>query len=117
MKPARTIQLVGELLDLPLVDCEGEYCGVVDDLEFTGGPGKRLKLEALLVGPGAYAGRLPNWAMWLVRRIAGDRITRVPVSQIAAIRSVVKLKSAASKLGLDKADQRAAKWLPHGEAL
>ena len=75
MTPDSPLQLVSELLDLPLFDVEGKYCGIVDDIEMSGGPGKELKLKALLVGPGAYEGRMPRWAMWLVRRAAGDRLT------------------------------------------
>jgi sporulation protein YlmC with PRC-barrel domain len=44
MTPDSPIKLVSELLDLPLYDTEGVYCGVVDDVEFSGGPGKELKL-------------------------------------------------------------------------
>jgi sporulation protein YlmC with PRC-barrel domain len=87
MTPDSMIKLVSELLDLPLIDSEGKYCGVVDDIEFTGGPGKDAKLKALLVGPGAYAGRLPSWALWLVEKLAGDRITRVPMDNAPAATS------------------------------
>ena len=66
MKPDDPIKLVAELLDLPLLDKDERYCGIVDDVEFSGAPGKRLALEALLVGPGAYQGRLPSWMYWLV---------------------------------------------------
>ena len=63
MKPDGALKLVSELLDLPLIDSDGRYCGIVDDVELSGSAGKELKLKALLVGPGAYAGRLPRWAM------------------------------------------------------
>jgi sporulation protein YlmC with PRC-barrel domain len=53
MTPDSSIKLVSELLDLPLYDNEGKYCGIVDDVELSGGPGKDLKLKAVLVGPGA----------------------------------------------------------------
>ena len=46
MTPDSLIKLVSELLDLPLYDNEGKYCGVVDDVELSGGPGKELKLKA-----------------------------------------------------------------------
>ena len=59
MKPDGPIKLVSQLLDLPLCDREGYYCGVVDDVELSGGAGQGAKLEALLVGPGAYRGRMP----------------------------------------------------------
>lgn len=117
MTPDSLIKLVSELLDLPLFDVEGKYCGIVDDVEFTGGPGKDLKLKALLVGPGAYKGRLPGWAMWLVRRIAGDRITRVPMDKVNSIGTAVRLECSGWQLGLHKSERRAAEWVPHGGAL
>jgi sporulation protein YlmC with PRC-barrel domain len=117
MKPDSLIKLVSELLDLPLYDVEGKYCGVVDDIELTGGPGKDLKLKALLVGPGAYKGRLPAWAMWLVRKIAGDRITRVPMDKVHSIGAAVHLECSGWQLGLHKSERRAAEWIPHEGAL
>ena len=53
MTPDGPLKLVSDLLDLPLIDSEGCYCGIVDDVEFSGAPGKALNVEALLVGPGA----------------------------------------------------------------
>lgn len=117
MKPDGAIKLVSELLDLPLVDRDGKYCGIVDDVELSGGPGKELKLKALLVGPGAYAGRLPRWAMGLVRITAGDRVTRVPLNKVRTIGAVVKLDFAASELGLTKSENAAARWIPRKGAL
>jgi sporulation protein YlmC with PRC-barrel domain len=117
MKPDGTIKLVAELLDLPLLDTEGKYCGIVDDVELSGGPGKELRLEALLVGPGAYRGRLPRWAMWLVAVVAGDRICRVPIDKVRTIDSVVHLDCAGRDLGLDKSEQAAGKWIPRKGAL
>ena len=117
MKPDAPIKLVSELLDLPLYDVEGKYCGIVDDIELSGGPGKDLKLKALLVGPGAYKGRLPNWAMWLTRKLAGERITRVPMDNVHNIASAVHLECSGCQLGLHKSERRAANWIPHGGAL
>jgi sporulation protein YlmC with PRC-barrel domain len=71
LRPDSAIKLVSELLDLPLLDTEGKYCGIVDDVELRGQPGRDLELKALLVGPGAYQGRLPAWVMGLVKTIAG----------------------------------------------
>jgi sporulation protein YlmC with PRC-barrel domain len=112
MTPDSRIKLVSELLDLPLYDREGQYCGVVDDVELSGGPGKQLKLKALLVGPGAYAGRLPRWWMWLVKNTAGDRLTRVPMEQVRTIDSAVHLEHPGRDLGLHKSETAAGKWLP-----
>ena len=45
----------------------------------TAAPARTPELKALLVGPGAYRGRMPGWLFWLVGKIAGDRIARVPL--------------------------------------
>lgn len=117
MTPDSPIKLVSELLDLPLIDSEGNYCGVVDDVEFSGGAGGDLRLKALLVGPGAYSARLPRWAMWLVKTLAGDRITRVPVDRVRTITHAVQLKCAAGEVGLDRSEDAARRWIPEWGAL
>lgn len=117
MTPKSPIKLVSELLDLPLFDSDGKYCGIVDDVELTGRPGQDLELKALLVGPGAYAGRLPGWMMWIVKRLAGDRITRVPLGRVRTITSAVHLDCPGRDLGLHKSEAAAGKWIPHGGAL
>lgn len=117
MTPDSPIKLASELLDLPLYDVEQKYCGVVDDVEFSGAAGKELKLKALLVGPGAYAGRLPRWAMWLVGKIAGTRMTRVPMDKVRSINTAVHLECRGRDLGLHKSETAAGKWIPHWGAL
>ena len=117
MKPTGRIKLVSQLLDLPLIDRNGEYCGIVDDIDLKGAAGKDVVLAALLVGPGAYAGRMPKWAMALVRKVAGDRITRVPIDQVESIKSFVQLKATANELGLHRAENRARRWIPRHGAL
>jgi sporulation protein YlmC with PRC-barrel domain len=117
MNPDSPIKLVSELLDLPLFDQEENYCGVVDDVELEGAPGKPLKLKALLVGPGAYKGRLPRWAMWLVTKVAGDGVTRVPMDRVRTIASAVHMECPGRDLGLHKSEAVAGRWLPRGGAL
>jgi sporulation protein YlmC with PRC-barrel domain len=117
MKPDGLIKLVSELIDLPLIDSEGRYCGVVDDVEFEGDAGKALRPTVLLVGPGAYSGRMPGWAMALVRLVAGSRITRVPFSKIRTIGSAVELAVSGEAVGLNKTEDRAERWIPHKGAL
>ncbi|MFL6737117.1 MAG: hypothetical protein ACJ8F4_08700 [Sphingomonas sp.] len=111
------VKLVSQLVDLPIIDSEERWCGVVDDLELAGTAGKEMRVKALLVGPGAYEGRIPGWAFWLVRRIAGNRMIRVPADQIVEIGSVVKLKSTAEKLKLHRTETKAAAWIPRKGAL
>ena len=117
MTPDSAIKLVSELLDLPLYDSEGVYCGIVDDVEFDGGAGKKLKLKALLVGPGAYRGRLPSWAMAVVGLVAGRRLTRVPLGEVRTIDSAVHLKCPGAALGLHRSEEAAGRWIPHKGAL
>ena len=116
MTPDGPIKLVSELLDLPIIDAQGAYCGIVDDVEFSGGV-KELKLKALLVGPGAYHGRMPAWLFWLVRVIAGDRITRVPMEKVRTIGSAVRLECPARDLGLQKSEAAASRFMPRWGAL
>jgi sporulation protein YlmC with PRC-barrel domain len=117
MTPDSPIKVVSELLDLPLYDSEEKYCGIVDDVELSGGPGKDLKLKALLVGPGAYSGRLPGWAMALVKLVAGDRLTRIPMDKVRTIGSAVHLECPGRDLGLHKSETAAGKWVPQRGAL
>ena len=117
MTPSGPLKVVSQLLDLPLIDCNGNYCGIVDDVAFTGGAGKDARLDALVVGPGAYRGRMPRWAMWFVRKIAGDRITRVPVTKVKSIDSAVQLTAAAEKLGLHAVEDRVREHIPHVGAM
>ena len=117
MTPKAPIKLVSELLDLPLLDAEGKYCGIVDDVELQGGAGKDLELKALLVGPGAYRGRMPAWLMPLVKASAGERIVKVPVDNVRTIAAVVQLDCSAAKLGLDRTEAAASKWISRRGAL
>jgi sporulation protein YlmC with PRC-barrel domain len=117
MKPTDQLKLVSQLLDLPIVDRDERACGIVDDIELEGGAGKETRIKALLVGPGAYRGRMPRWMFALVGAIAGKRIVRVPVGEIIEIGCTVKLKCTAQKLGLRKAENKAAAWIPRKGAL
>ena len=117
MTPGRPIKLVTQLLDLPLLDSQECFCGAVDDVEFEGSTARGYKLKALLVGPGAYAGRLPRWAMPFVRIIAWNRTVRVPWKEVETIGPAVQLKRPAAALGLGKSEARAEKLIPKKGAL
>ena len=116
MKPQDKIQLVSGLLDLPILDKDYRYCGIVDDLEFEEADGA-LRVKALLVGPGAYRGRLPGWAFRLVGWIAGKRIARVPWDAIAEIGSAVVLDVSAETCGLHRTEDRVRRLIAHRGAL
>jgi hypothetical protein len=117
MRPGDPIKLVSELLDLPIQDSEHRWCGVVDDVELSGSAGKEMRIAALLVGPGAYSGRLPGWAFWLATRIAGDRVTRVPIERVEQIRTAVRLKCRAEEVRLHVVEDRVRGWIPQGGAM
>lgn len=117
MKPTDSLKLVSQLLDLPIVDRDERSCGIVDDIELSGGPGKEARIAGLLVGPGAYEGRMPAWLFSVVKAIAGKRMARIPLSEIIEIGSVVKLARRAEELGLHLSEDRARKWIPRWGAL
>lgn len=111
------IKLVSQLLDIPIIDVDERSCGIVDDVELSGAPGKETVIKALLVGPGAYRGRMPHWLFWIVKKLAGDRMVRVPVAEIVDVGSVVKLRCRAEKLGLHECEDKASAWIPRRGAL
>ena len=112
MKASGRLKLVSGLRDLQIVDSDDCNCGIVDDIELEGKPGGVLRVKALLVGPGAYAKRVPDWWMPIIRLFAGKTIVRVPWKEVASVTSVVKLASPAAKLGLARGEGRAEKLLP-----
>jgi sporulation protein YlmC with PRC-barrel domain len=112
-----SVKLVSQLLDLPIIDKDERWCGIVDDVELDGAAGKEMKVKALLVGPGAYSGRMPTLLFAIARAIGGDRMVRVPASEIIEIGSVVKLGCKAEELGLHKAEDQARAWIPRWGAL
>lgn len=111
------LKLVSQLLDLPIIDRDERWCGIVDDIELEGAPGKDMRIKALLVGPGAYSGRMPAWAFWVVRKIAGDRMARVPAEEIIEIGAVVKLRCTANQVRLHVVENKVRGWIPRWGAL
>jgi sporulation protein YlmC with PRC-barrel domain len=111
------VKLVSQVLDLPIIDSDERWCGIVDDIEFRGAPGKGTHVSALLVGPGAYSGRMPRWLYAAVEAIAGNRLVRVPADQVIEIGSVVKLKSRAEKLKLHRTEDKVRACIPRWGAV
>lgn len=117
MRATDPIKLVSQVLDLPITDRNGEWCGVVDDVELSGTAGKEMRIKALLVGPGAYKGRMPGWLFAIISAVLGDRMMRVPVETIDTIGSAVQLKASSAELGLNRADDKVRPWIPRWGAL
>jgi sporulation protein YlmC with PRC-barrel domain len=117
MSAFQRVKIVSQLLDLPIIDKDERSCGIVDDVELSGRAGKEMRVEALLVGPGAYEGRMPKWMYWLVRKTFGDRMARVPAGEVVEIGAVVKLKSRAEDLKLHVVEDEVRAWIPQVGAL
>ena len=105
------LDMVRQVVDHEVVDVDNFPCGMVDDLEIEGAPGKQLKVTAILVGVGAWSNRLPGLFRFFARKLFGTQRTRVPWEQVLQITETVKLKSRASEVGLGKADRKAEKWI------
>ena len=115
-RPDGHLKLVSEVRDLQIVDRDGRKCGIADDVELDGKPGGPLKIKAILVGPGAWTGRLPDWVLAAVGRIAGRRVVRVPWSKVHSIDAMIHLSATASELGLSVDERKAERWVPKGGA-
>ena len=102
---ARHLDLCRQVLDHTLVDPDDMHCGTVDDIELAGGEGQALRVEALLVGPGAWAPRLPALFAQIARACCGTQVTRVPWSEVAEVGEHIRLKSRGSVLGLGITDR------------
>jgi hypothetical protein len=113
MKASGRMHLLGDVRDLQLVDCNEENCGIADELELEGSAGGKLRVKAILVGPGAWRSRLPRWAAWLASLVAGDNMVRVPWGEVESIASVVRLRRSAAELGLGGADRRLEAKMPN----
>ncbi len=103
--------LAGEVLDHTVFDSNERPCGKVDDIEIEGSVGHPLRVNSILIGPGAWSARLPKFAASIVTKISGARVTVVPWEQVEQITPKVKLRIPAEALDLDRADRRAAQWL------
>jgi sporulation protein YlmC with PRC-barrel domain len=109
MTTSAGFDLLRDLVDHELQDCNGISCGMVDDVELEGAHPPRV--AALLVGPGAWQRRLPALARLCVRALAGTLRVRVPFAEVASISEVIRLRSTATQLGLGVVDRRVGRWL------
>ena len=113
------VDLVRSVLDHEIVDADGVPCGMVDDVELSGGPGTTLKVAALLTGPGVWTERLPRVVRRLARAVVGRQQSRIAWSEVASAGDRIQLKSTAEELGLNGGDRKLARWvarIPRSEA-
>ena len=111
MSAPKTFDLMRDLLDHELVDCDGTSCGMVDDVELSSAEtdGAAPEVVALWSGPGAWTPRLPAFARIAVRAVAGARRRRIDFGEVAEISEVIRLKSSAVSLRLGVADRKAGR--------
>lgn len=109
MSMGASFDVMRDLVDHELQDCDGIACGMVDDVELESGHSPHV--VALLVGPGVWQWRLPALARLCVRALAGTKRVRVPFGEVAEISEAIRLRSSATHLGLGTADRRVGRWL------
>jgi sporulation protein YlmC with PRC-barrel domain len=106
----QSLDLMREVLDHEIVDVDGVSCGMVDDIELAGAAEGPV-VKALLVGPGAWARRMPALLELTAAKIFGRKIVRVPWDEVEQVTETIKLKSRASALGLGRVDREVGRWL------
>ena len=106
MSTSGELDLAYGVLDHQLVDSEGRRCGKVDEIELEGKAGAELRVTALLVGPGAWRGRLPGPFARLAGRLFARKLIRVPWDVVESVEAAVHLRRTASELGLSRGDDR-----------
>ena len=111
MRAHAPLKALSEVRDLQIVDVDGRNCGICDDIEFEGGPGERLRVRALLVGPGAYTRRLPGWASKFTTFVAGRSVVRVPWEVVERVTGRIFLSVTAESVGLRRTEDRLVKLL------
>ena len=110
MAEPRRLDLMREVLDHEMVDADGMPCGIVDDLEFTA-TGRGPAVSALLVGPGAWAPRLPAVVEVLVKALFGQARVRVPWDKVGDIGVTIRLQCTAEELELGTLDRKVGRWI------
>jgi len=105
------VDVYRQVLDHALLDADDWLCGIVDDVEVEGDVGGALRITALLVGPGAWASRLPALFARLVPHLFGTRCVRVPWSEVSVLGEQIKLRSRAASLGLATTDRKLGLWI------
>jgi sporulation protein YlmC with PRC-barrel domain len=112
MSPSATqVNLGLRLLDDQLFDSDEHRCGRVDDIQLKGAPGKRTEVSALLVGPGAWTGRLRRPFDYAVDALGPDYMHCIPWSEVARVGTSVGLSKPARELGLESAEGDNVQWV------
>jgi hypothetical protein len=63
-------------------------------------------VTAILVGPGAYGRRLPTPIRWLIHKLVGQGMVRVPWNAVEHVTSRITLNRTAEELDLNRVERR-----------
>jgi sporulation protein YlmC with PRC-barrel domain len=99
------------LLDDQLFDADDHRCGRVDDIQLEGQPGSRTEVSALLVGAGAWSGRLRMPFAYVIDGLGPDYVRCIPWSEVTRLGTAVQLAHSATELGLWSNDGRNVQWV------
>jgi sporulation protein YlmC with PRC-barrel domain len=99
------------LLDDQLFDSDEHRCGRVDDIQLKGAPGKRTDVSALLVGPGAWNGRLRRPFDYAVDALGPNYMHCVPWDEVTSVGTSVALARPAKELGLESSGGHNVVWV------
>jgi sporulation protein YlmC with PRC-barrel domain len=91
------------ILDHQLVDCDGQNCGKVDDLEISNLNGDSPEVTAILVGGNAWRSR--GLLGRLLAQLSGNAV-HVSWHEVESVSTVVTLKRTAAELRLNRGDKR-----------
>jgi hypothetical protein len=111
------MNVMRELIDKPVFDCDGRPMGRVDGLELTYEAGQPPRLTTILIGPAALAHRLhPRLGRWLesVERSVGlppDRPTRIDITDVADVTEKVMLRLSIRDTAANAVEERISRWL------
>jgi sporulation protein YlmC with PRC-barrel domain len=112
MSPIGTqVDLGLRLLDDQLFDSDEHRCGRVDDIQLEGAPGARTEVSALLVGPGAWSGRVRKPFAYPVEGLGPNYMHYIPWSEVVRVGTSVALSQPAKDLGLETRDGRNVQWV------
>ena len=93
--PRIQVDLGLRLLDDQLLDVDEHRCGRVDDIQLKGTPGSRTEVSALLVGPGAWSGRLRRPFAYPIDGLGPDYMHCIPWSAVTRVGTSVGLSRSA----------------------
>lgn len=99
------ISFASELRYVQIIDKDGFRAGKVADVQFSGQPGKELKVNSLLVGPiGDYPSKSGLFHKLLNKLLGQEQVITIPWVDVKQLKPLVTLEVSALNLGLGHGD-------------